>query len=170
MQWIGAAILLFATTWIGFEFARQFQSRPRQIRELKNALQMLEAEIVYAQSPIADAFIHISKQIPAPINVLFIALSQRLRTEARSLPDIWIQTIEEYWPMFALNKNEKEILLQFGQTLGQLDVSQQQKHIQLALIHLNRELEEAQEEKKKYSNMSKSLGVLSGLLLIILLL
>ncbi len=44
---IGAAIIIIATTWAGFEAAKKLSMRPRQLRQLKVAMQSLEAEIMY---------------------------------------------------------------------------------------------------------------------------
>jgi len=69
----------------------------------------------------------------------------------------------------ALKQGEFEIMKQFGETLGRHDRLSQQKHIMLTLTHLEREESEAIQSQMKYEKMVKSLGFLSGLLLIILL-
>ena len=52
---LGAVIILVATTWAGFEAARKISARPRQLRQLKVALQSLEAEIMYTHTPLKEA-------------------------------------------------------------------------------------------------------------------
>lgn len=169
MKWIGALLLLCATTWVGFEFARKLNDRPKQIRQLKNALQILEAEILYSHSPVIEACESLAKQLPEPICWLFGSIGEDLNKEPAVLYDVWEKNVENFWPLTAFGRDEKEILKQFGRTLGQHDFSQQQKHIQLALTHLQRELEEAQEYQHRYSKMAKSLGFLTGLLVVLLL-
>ncbi|MFC0522652.1 stage III sporulation protein SpoIIIAB [Pontibacillus salicampi] len=168
MKWIGAIILLCATTWGGFEFARRLTERPKQIRQLKNAMQVLEAEILYGQSPVTVACEKVSQQIPAPMSWFFKEFSDALKQPSASLYDVWEEKLNHYWAMSSLGEGEKEIMRQFGQTLGQHDFAGQQKHIRLALSHLERELEESQEQQQRYSNMVKSLGFLTGLLIILL--
>ncbi|MDC3414423.1 stage III sporulation protein SpoIIIAB [Aquibacillus sp. 3ASR75-11] len=169
MKWIGALLLLSATTWVGFEFAKKLNDRPKQIRQLKNALQILEAEILYSQSPIVEACIAIGKQLPEPICWFFQSVSKDLSKGQSNLFEVWKKNIQRFWAITAMEKNEKEIMLQFGRTLGQHDFTQQQKHIQLALTHLERELQEAQDHQYRYGKMVKSLGFLTGLLIILLL-
>ncbi|MRG86557.1 stage III sporulation protein SpoIIIAB [Salinibacillus xinjiangensis] len=169
MKWIGAILLLLATTQIGFDIAKRLNDRPKQIRQLKNALQVLEAEIVYGQSPIHDVFYRLSKQIPEPLSSFFRTLNEKLLSSQSTLYDVWNPALDHFWKKSAMKKTEKEIMDQFGKTLGQHDFHQQQKHIQLALSHLDRVLEQAEEEKYKYGRMAKSLGVLTGLFLILLL-
>jgi len=168
MKWIGALLLLCATTWGGYEFARRLNNRPKQIRELKNALQVLEAEILFGQAPIKEACEKVANQVPAPLSWFFKEFSEQLDQGGSSLYEVWEDRLQQYWPMSALGDGEKEVMRQFGQTLGQHDFTGQQKHIRLALSHLERELEDAREQQQRYSKMVKSLGFLTGLLLILL--
>lgn len=83
--------------------------------------------------------------------------------------EVWKSQVDRLMERSCLHRNEREILYQFGRTLGQHDFYQQQKHIQLALTHLERELEDARDEQLKYSKMAKTLGILSGLFIVLLL-
>lgn len=169
MKWIGAIFLIGATTWVGFEVSYKLNHRPTHIRQLKNALQILEAEILYSQAPLKDAFQTIGSQTPYPVNTFFQQLSQQLNKQTTSLYAVWEGQVERLMELSCLHHNEKEILLQFGQTLGQHNFTQQQKHIDLTIHHLNRELEEARTNQAKYSKMAKSLGILCGLFVVLLL-
>ncbi|WP_369413914.1 stage III sporulation protein SpoIIIAB [Aquibacillus saliphilus] len=161
--------MLSATTWVGFELAKKLNDRPKQIIQLKNALQILEAEILFGQSPIIEACENLSRQLPEPISLLFKGISEDLRKHPGNLYDIWRKNLDSFWPIVSLGVNEKEILRQFGRTLGQHDFTQQQKHIHLALTHLDRELQEAHDYQFRYSKMVKTLGFLTGLLVVLLL-
>ncbi|WP_156290824.1 stage III sporulation protein SpoIIIAB [Oceanobacillus salinisoli] len=169
MKWIGALLLIGTTTWIGFDWSSRLANRPKQIRQLKNALQILEAEIVYSQLPLKEAFLNIAGQIPEPAKSFFRGLGNGLDDSTIDLYKIWKENVDVFMQNSSLGANEKEILYQFGRTLGQHDFYQQQKHIQLTLSHLERELEDAREEQYKYSKMAKSLGVLAGLFIVLLL-
>lgn len=170
MKWIGALLLISATTWTGFDISYKLNNRPTHIRQLKNALQILEAEILYSQLSLQDAFHTIGKQTPYPISTFFLDLSCQLEKKTTTLYPIWEEQVESLITQSCLKINEKEILLQFGQTLGQHDFEQQQKHITLTIHHLNRELEEARANQSRYSKMAKGLGILCGLFIVLLLL
>ncbi|SHF59969.1 stage III sporulation protein SpoIIIAB [Ornithinibacillus halophilus] len=169
MKWIGAILFILTTTWVGFEWSQSLTRRPKQIRQLKNALQILEAEILYSQLPLRDAFLTISNQIPDPTKSFFLQLAEEMTTNNNDFGSIWKNSVDSYISKSSLNQTEKEILIQFGQTLGQHDFTQQQKHIQLTLHHLERELQEAIDNHYKYSNMAKTLGFLCGIFIVLLL-
>ena len=162
MKWLGVLLFIFTTTWIGFEWSRSLNERPKHIRQLKNALRILEAEMMYSQLPLKEAFRSIAKQLPYPTNSFFQQLSDGMHNTVE-LSKLWNEEIETFTKNSAISTNEKEVLKQFGQTLGQHDFIQQQKQIQLAMQHLDRELEEASDNHRKYGKMAKSLGFLSGL-------
>ncbi|KKE80656.1 stage III sporulation protein SpoIIIAB [Oceanobacillus caeni] len=169
MNWIGALLLISTTTWLGFDWSNRLSNRPKQIRQLKNALQILEAEIVYSQLPLKEAFLNISRQIPEPTRFFFEEIGLSLQDKNIDFYIIWKEKVDALINNSSLAINEKEILYQFGRTIGQHDFYQQQKHIQLTLSHLERELEDAREEQYKYSKMAKSLGFLAGLFIVLLL-
>ncbi len=74
------------------------------------------------------------------------------------------------WSDTALLQSEREVMSQFGATLGQQDQEQQRKQIKLTLAHLEREEGEARDKQQRYERMVKSLGFLSGLLIIVMML
>lgn len=169
MKWVGALFIIFATTWAGFEWARKLSERPRQLRQLKVALQALEAEIVYGLTPLDEASYHLSTQLSKPLDWFFEQFANKLRVAETTAADAWYGSIEEVLPLTSFKKGEVEVLRQFGATLGQHDRESQQKQIRLALVHIEREEAEAIDAQKRYEKMFKSLGVLAGLLFVILL-
>jgi stage III sporulation protein AB len=169
MKWIGALLFISATTWLGFEWSNRLTKRPKHIRQLINALQVLEAEILYSQLALQDAFASIAKQIPAPCSAFFNSLKERMLESYIDFEITWVESVRLYIEQSSLGTNEEEILLQFGRTLGQHDFDQQQKHIQLTIKHLERELQDAREDQEKYGKMAKNLGFLTGLFIVLLL-
>jgi stage III sporulation protein AB len=169
MKFIGAIFILLASTWTGFEAARHLNERPRQLRLLKVALQALEAEIMYGHTPLSDAAIHLSQQMPKPLSWIFEGFSKKLTTGALNVKQAWNESLDDMWKFTAFKQGELEVMKQFGETLGQYDRVSQQKQILLTITHLEREEIDAMERQSRYERMVKSLGFLTGLLIVILL-
>lgn len=169
MKWIGALIVICCTTLYGFYHAKRLSERPRQIRQLRTALQALEAEILYGQTPLAKACMNIANQLKGPISYFFEEFAELLGRRQATARVAWEETVKKVWPQMALLESEREILVQFGATLGTMDRNQQQKQLKLALTHLERDELEAKELQVRYEKMVKTLGVLAGLLIIILM-
>jgi stage III sporulation protein AB len=167
---IGATLIVAATTWIGLQFANKVSERPRQLRLVKTALQSLEAEIMYGHTPLSEAAERLTKQMPKPVCWLFQNFHMYLQEGNKTVQEAWTKSLTEIWQLTALKQTEYEILQQFGETLGRHDRDSQQNHIRLCIAHLEREEGEAKDAQLRYEKMMKSLGVLTGLLIVILLL
>ena len=166
---LGAIIIIVATTWTGFEAAKHLSERPRQLRALRSALQSLEAEIMYGHTPLHEASRRLAEQLTNPLATFFDSFAKKLTDTETTVKEAWETSLKEVWKATALKQGEFEIMKQFGETLGRHDRFSQQKHIMLTLSHLEREEADAIDRQAKYEKMVKSLGFLSGLLLIILL-
>jgi stage III sporulation protein AB len=169
MSWLGAAAILSATTIFGFEWAKRVRERPKRLRELKVTLQALEAEIMYGSTPLSEAFQHIGKPLKEPLASFFLTISDLLNDGDHTVQEAWECQLEVLAKETSFKSGEIEVLRQFGSTLGRHDKEHQQKQIQLTLAHLNREEKEARDIQERYEKMCKSLGVLMGLLIVILL-
>ncbi|MBA4535780.1 stage III sporulation protein SpoAB [Bacillus aquiflavi] len=166
---MGAVVILIATTWTGFEASRHLNERPRQLRQLKSALQTLEAEIMFGHTPLHEAARRLASQTPKPLSWFFEVFANKLTKCETTVKAAWDESLQETWKLTAFKRGELEIMKQFGETLGRHDRISQQKQIMLTLSHLEREEMDARDKQIKYEKMVKSLGFLSGLLIIILL-
>ena len=166
---LGAVLIVIATSLIGFEVSKKLIARPKHIRDLRAALQILEAEIMYGHSPLKEAVLLLAKQIPAPVSILFKDFASKLGSANQSVQSAWRDSLEVVRKHSELQQKEIDILLQFGETLGKHDRESQQKQIQLALVLLDREETDAVEKQMKYDKMARSLGFFAGLLIAILL-
>jgi stage III sporulation protein AB len=169
LKWIGAILIIISTACIGLYISHRLEQRPKLIRQFESALQILEAEITYSQVPLQVAFQILAKQLPAPLKQFFYELSEDMLATGSDFIPLWQKAVEKLEKRASLKKNEIEIIKQFGYSLGQHDYQQQQKQIRLALTHLDRELKTANEEQTKYSKLSQTLGVLSGIFIVLLL-
>ncbi len=68
-----------------------------------------------------------------------------------------------------MGEEEKGIVLKLCQVLGSSNRSDQLHHLDLAQENLQMEENKAREEQETYEKMVKTLGVLSGALLVILM-
>lgn len=166
---IGAGMVLISATFVGFYMSRQYVNRPRQLRQLMHALQQLETEIHYGLTPLPEALERISRYGTDPINCLLLTASQQMTLPQTSTEEAWRYAVEACWDQNALQSTEQEIILQLGRSLGSSDSKEQVKHLQLAMNQLATESAIAVEEQQKYARMWKSLGVLTGALIVTLM-
>ncbi|GAB7386820.1 stage III sporulation protein SpoIIIAB [Bacillaceae bacterium] len=170
LKLIGALLIVFSTSAAGWQLSRSYADRPKQLRQLQIGLQHLETEIVYGSTPLHQALRRISRRLPGVVGELFCAAAVNLAgRDGASVRECWEDAVNKVWHKTALRQGDKEILLQFGHTLGLTDKEDQQKHVRLAMMNLHSEEEQARTEQRKYEKMCKSLGVLGGILVVILM-
>ncbi|MFC5532566.1 stage III sporulation protein SpoIIIAB [Cohnella yongneupensis] len=173
LKFIGVALILFAGTMIGFVQAARYAARPKQIRQLLHALQRLETEISYGQTPLPQALDRIAGAVPPPLSYLFKDIAGSLQTETAhsgvTVKEIWGRAIVARWPETAMRAPEQEALIRFGSTLGASGREDQLKHIRLAMHQLQAEEANARDDQQKYERLSRSLGALGAALIVILI-
>lgn len=166
---LGAILVLFAGTMSGFYISRQYANRPKHIRQLLHSLQRLETEIAYGLTPLPDALERISRQVNDPLDVLFRHAAEQMGAAQQTTDEAWSSAVEVCWRRTAMKSPEKEVLLQLGRSLGNSDSNDQVKHLKLAMSQLRSEEDTASEEQHRYEKMWRSLGVLGGALVVIIM-
>lgn len=170
LKLLGAVLIILSSTMGGYFVAKSYKERPSQLRFMQQAFQMLETEIVYGSVPLDMAMRHISKRINGNIKYFFESMADNLTNlDGASTFECWQSAINQHFHLTSLKSQDKEILIQFGHTLGGSDREDQMKHIKLAIQNLATEEANAREEQKKYERLSKNLGLLLGFLIVILI-
>lgn len=167
---IGASLALAASTGIGFTMARDYTERPRQLRAIESALQMLETEIVYGATPLTEALDHIAAGCDPGVNVLFRQTASELRQAGGcTAGEAWRQALAALYQASAVKDTDIAVLKRLGASLGLSDRRDQEKHLKLAREQLKREIRLAEELAEKNGRLCKYLGVLGGLALVLVL-
>lgn len=169
VKMLGATLIILAATLAGWHKAGQYANRPRQIRHLIVALKRLETEITYGYTPLPDALRAIARGQQSPIKLIFEHAASEMDKHNLTAQESLQLAISKYWGHTAMRIAEQEIIHQLSYTLGTSDREDQAGHISAAISQLQHEELQAREEQGHYEKMCKSLGLLSGLLIVILL-
>ncbi|PWK11498.1 stage III sporulation protein SpoIIIAB [Tumebacillus permanentifrigoris] len=167
---LGGVLVLAASTMAGFRIANRYGDRPKQLRHFVSALKVLETEIFYAATPLPEACQRIASRMPAPVGEFFQKISDKLR-DGRGLTGdgAWQEALSEMRGKLILKETDRDVLRQFGRTLGVSDRADQIKHIHLGVAHLTAEEAGARDDQARNEKMWRYLGALLGLAVLILL-
>ncbi len=167
---VGAVLILFASAMLGWYQALMLANRPKQIRQLIGGLKRLETEISFGLTPLPVALHLIAQQLKPPISLLFMDVADELsKGDGRVTKECWEASIEKHWAKTSMKKPEQEVLHQLGFVLGVTSKEDQIKHLHMAMNQLQVEEECAKQDQLRYEKMWKSLGVLAGALVVILM-
>lgn len=167
---MGSIFIIAASSYLGFIFAGQCAGRPQQLRELQSLLQMLENEISYLSSVLSEAFEKIAGYGSKSIAPIFRDAAENIKSgNGNTAADIWEKAVKVNIGATALNGEDKQVLLSFGKMLGSSDLEGQIKNIRMTLTQLKLQEQKAEENRSKNEKMYKTLGILGGLAIVIIL-
>lgn len=166
---IGSALVILATSAIGFRLARAYRERPREVQLLIEALRMLRADIEYTATPLPQALANVAVRLAKPVSVLLGMTAEALSRSDVTVDEALAAGIEACKPLAHLQEADYKALSVFGRTLGTSDLAHQSQQFEATLAQLETMQKEAEDAKRRFERMWQYIGVLSGLFIVILL-
>lgn len=167
---LGSVMIIGASAFVGYIFANDCSRRPQELRDIQTMLKMFENEINFLSNVLSEAFYKIYKSSTSKTAFFFKSTIEHLRKDENiSAAEAWEKSVFQHIDSTALNHEDKEILISFGRMLGSSDCQGQINNIEMALHQLRLQEQKAEEYREKYETMYRSLGVLAGIALVIVL-
>jgi stage III sporulation protein AB len=156
---------------VGYSMSVQVERRYSQLKELRRMAALLMGEITYGCSLLPEAFLAVSARVEAPISVFLKNLSEELKTApGETLGAVFSRHVQEELGGTALEKKDLEMLKRMGSLLGYLDKEMQLRALGLYEKELDQELGDTYGKMPEKKKLYRTLGMMAGLFLAILLL
>lgn len=158
-------MIFLASSLVGKTVAGKYKNRLIELKEFKNALNIFKTKIKFTYEPIPEIFDEITQNSSKNVGKAFALARENLKTE----------TAGEAWKDAILNsetnlkEEDKATLTMLSKLLGESDVEGQVSQIDITLNFLDKQIEEAEDEKTKNEKLYKKLGTIMGLALVIIL-
>ena len=166
----GAVAIIVACAALGFYYAARESFRIHDLQEFKKALMILSSEIEHLRSPLPMACSNIAKRTKGLVSAMFASFSESLtENEGETAYQLWTQAIQKHKSGAFLAEEDWEALESFGKTLGYLDKQMQQSTITSTVEYIEEKTTSLQLQSDKNKRMYRSLGVIGGLLIAIVL-
>lgn len=167
---IGSILVLSSTSIIGICYVDDMQKRLKELNGVKKSILLISGDLEYGGMSISDIFAHIEKYSIKEHREFWYTLSKSTSTKGESrFSEIWVNTLEDKFCNSRLTKEDKNELSKLGNTLSDVDKRQQITMLKLYIEHLELNIQTLKEEKDRKSKIYHSLGVVSGLFLIVIL-
>jgi len=157
--------IVVASTFLGILFSKKYSNREKELKEMKNALNIFKAKIKFTYEPIPNIFLEISNKIDGNVGKIFERASNRMKEE--NAGDAWVKAYDDV--PSNLIEEDIVILKNLGRLLGQTDIEGQLSQIEVVTQFLDDQLENAKQEKIKNEKMYRTLGIVGGLTISIIL-
>jgi len=166
---LGGALVCLSCTLLGIYVGGRGTRRHTALAEFKRSLLMLKSEMEYAIYPLHKAFINISNRTGRPISDFYKQMSEKLLARDKDLGGIWTEGMEVL-STSSLAKEDIDTIAVVGRALGSIDASVQLASIDMTITAIDDAINMLNEENAKNGRMYKSIGIVSGLLITIVLL
>lgn len=165
IKFLDIVLIIIVCSYIGINKAKIFSIRVKKLRDLKSGFSIFRTKLEFTYEPIIEIFKEISKIVYSDKNNIF--KSYALNIENDNYEDAWILSVAEN--SFGYTKEDIEIINGFGKLLGKTDIQGQINEIELADNFLEKQISDAEEEKRKNDKLYKSLGLIIGIAISIVL-
>ena len=150
-------------SYLGIIKAKTFENRVSELSKFQNALVMFKTKIEFTHEPIKNIFEEISKVIYKDEENIFLYTIKNQRNIYVS----WNEGVDKIKKDFT--KEDIEIIKMMGKLLGKTDIEGQVNEIELTKSLIEKQIEKAELEKIKNSKLYKTMGVICGIGICIIL-
>ena len=159
------SFIFLSCSLIGILISKKYVNRVNELREFKNALNIFKTKIKYTYEPLPEIFAEISENIDSNISSVFKTASDKMDICAAG--EAWDLALK----MDELNIDEEDrnILRNLGKLLGKTDMQGQVNQIEMTSDFLDKQIRKAENQKDKSEKMYRTLGMIIGMAIVIML-
>ena len=150
---------------LGNIISKRYTLRVKELKDFSNALNIIENKIKFTYEPLSEIFIQTSRLLSENMSNIFIKASGYMKEFSNE--EAWNKGVDE--TSTYLNKEDIENIKSFGKLIGKTDKEGQVSHIELTRSFIELQLEKARKEEEENAKMYKTLGVIIGFAIVIIL-
>ncbi len=169
MRLTGVVLLIGAGTAFGFYKAYGFRRRIADIIMLQNAFRLLETEIFYTLTPIPTAMEFLEQRLPKQIQQFFHQVWVGMDADQLPVYQAWDRGLVALKQTTFCQPEELGAVRSFGLSLGEGDLTAQQKNFQLLQQRLQYALEDAEQQRQQQGRVWQYVGVCASIAVAIIL-
>ncbi len=159
LKFILLVLIVLVSAKIGFLKSESYKIREDNLKKINEALLYLKTKIEFTYEPIKNIFEEISKVVfDGKDNIFKVAVENM--NENSSINESWINAVDVFENNF--KREDIEIIKSFGKLLGRTDKKGQISEIEVTRICLEKNIILAEKEKEKNGKLYKTLGIVSG--------
>ena len=165
----GCVFIITSCTGMGMLLGNEIRKRLEDLKSAKTIALLLRGDIRYAHTALPEALENVSKRHQGRLAPFLKKVSKDLKSyNGVSFSDIWKEAMKTELNKTSLTNKDKACLTEFGDQLGYLDKDMQINHIDWYISQVEEDMKEISLDAKDKIRLYRSLGVLFGILITIL--
>ena len=165
----GSLLVILASLLYGWKVKEELQEHVGQLVGMKEMFLMLQGEISYARTPLKEAFLQVASQGKEPFSSLLEKAAKGLSGNEEGIGAFWGSIVDQEAGNFYFTREELGLLTRAGENFGYLDTQMQLKNLELYIGQVEVLIGEAQKELKDRQKVVRTVSLMCGLFLVILL-
>ena len=166
----GYGLILVACWAIGEQAAGRLRLHRNRLKQIKNWLSYFRGKLLFEGATVEEAFEESARLAGAPFSVFLLNVATAMeQCDGRPFIQIWETELCGYEHELGFSSEELGEFQRFGQLLGQMDKEVQLRAITALDEGLETALKRTEEEIGVKEKLYRSLGILTGCMIIILI-
>lgn len=171
IKMLGAVLVLVSAYAIGSLLALRVKEQEKWLKDIKTALFLLQGELEYRQMPLPEALAVIGARHGGRLAAFFQVLAEELsKKEGFSLQEVWKQLAASALKDSPLSGEQKEEFGELGLYFMESDRETRRTSIEFYLNRLEEDIVSLREHGADKAYLCRTLGMLGGIFLLILVL
>ena len=168
---IGGVLILTATGGAGYVYGKELKRYLGTMLYFRYVMSLIKGEIAYTHAPLPEVFSEVARRVKAPYDRWLVKMSAEMeRREEYGFARMWHRCAERYLGELNLKYEHSILVKDPGTFLGSLEKETLDHAMQMYLNRLDLEIEKLREGLSAKVRVSRCLGVMSGIFLIVILL
>lgn len=162
---LGCVLILMSCTGIGFSKSADMRKQIEELETLRHIFSLLKGELEYTHGTFGEMFLSVGNKISGQYGTWITNLGKTLEQKPQSqFETIWKESIDVSLKDIRLFERDRKELERMGRHLGRLE------SVELYIKQLEYEIKIRREEYRSKRKLCQSMGIMSGIFLVILLL
>lgn len=159
------SFIFLSCSLIGILLSKKYVNRVKELKEFKNALNIFKTKIRYTYEPLPEIFREISENVDSNIGTVF----------SQAVGNMNILSAGEAWNLalkvdtLNIDDEDRNVLKNLSKLLGKTDLEGQLNQIEMTSDFLDEQIRKAEIKKNKNEKMYKTLGMIMGIAIVIIL-
>ena len=159
------SFIFLSCSLIGILISRKYTNRVNELKEFKNALNLFKTKIRYTYEPIPEIFSEISENISPCVSTVFKQAAGKMDVLAAG--EAWNLALK--MDNLNINEEDRNALKNLSKLLGKTDLQGQLSQIEMTSDFLDEQILKAERERNKNEKMYRTLGMILGMAIVIIL-
>lgn len=169
LKLLGGLLIFLGAAWWGLEAVGRLRQRTQTLEGLRGAFSYLEEELTFRLTPLPKLLEYLGRERSGAVGLFFRDALQGLRQDPEGgLRASWRRAMVRRLDM--LKEEERELMLEVGESLGRFDAKAQRQVLLQAAKRLETLRAKAQEEAGRLGRVYAAVSLAGGAALILVLL